>query len=151
MKLKALIVVLILLAPFTARTEEPLKPGEENAHTYTVDKFADEIGTEPAEDELVRIRFNYRSNKLDDADDKESKQGTVYAKNSGKGLEVVIPPDGLGWFQQIPVQINYREVNIKSFVVFARVRTDTSGKVMVRLVGNQLQHDDFKGDSVVWH
>jgi hypothetical protein len=144
-----LLISLIVLVSMTLRADEPIKPGEENFKTYTPDKFAKEIGVDPVDNMLVRIKFNYRSSLVIDAE-KTGRQGTIESRDGVESVDVVIPTEGLAWFGKIPTSVSEDAINVKSFIVYARVKVDTAGTPFVRLVGNEINHDDFKGDTIIW-
>lgn len=149
--MKPALFLMLFLLPLFLHADDQIKPGEEHPRTYTVGKFAKEIGVDPVTDELVCLKFNYRSSSMIDAEDKDGRQGTIYARDSGESIDVVIPPEGLAWFRRVPTSANWDINNVKSFLVYARVRVDTSGRAFVRLVGTEIKHDDLAGDSIFWH
>jgi hypothetical protein len=145
-----LLLSMMVLAFGIARADDPIKQGDENPKTYSIDKFSTEVGVTPVQDQLVCIKFNYRSSDVVDGDNGQ-KTGTLASKEPGHTLDVVIPPDGILWFKKLPASVDPAVTNIKSLIVYARVTVDTDGKAVVRVVGNEVLHDDFKGDIIVWH
>ena len=148
MKIKAILVCLAL-ASVAVQADDVVGMNDENPKTYTLDKFKKEIGLTPVKDQLIRLKFEYRTPNFSDGPH-GSKQGTVEARKGWSSLQVNIPADGLAWFSKVPTLVNYDSLNVKSFTVYARVTIPAEGQPTIRLVGNEITRDLTK-ETIVWH
>ena len=142
---------LALCVCLLARADTPIKPGEENPQTYTLDKFAKEIAASRVEGKLVRLKFDFRSSDLTKGLD-GGKDGTIFSASTGDSLEVLVPPEGTDWFRRIPISGDYNSSNPRTFLVYGIVIVDSRGRPFVQLVGTEVRHDDLgAGDVIFWH
>lgn len=142
MKIKALLIA--ALAVCVAHADEKLLPSDGTPKTYTLDEFAREIAPSPVEGQLVCIKFNYRATEISTADS-GLRIGYLNAH-----LHVLLSAEALPWFQHLPTSVP-DAMNAKTFLVYGRVKVGTDGGVRLKVLGNEIKHDDFKGDSIVWH
>ena len=123
----------------------------ENLQTYTPDQFTKYIAAQPTDGFMLRIKFNYRGSVLIDAEEKGCRQGSVFMRGSPDSVTVIVPAEGMNWFARVPTSINFSTINVKSFLACAKVEVDAHGIPHLRLIGTEIKHDDFEGDSIVWH
>lgn len=123
----------------------------ENLQTFTPNQFTKFVGMEPADGFMLRIKFNYRGPELIDAKEKGCRQGSVFVRGSSDTVTVIVPPEGIYWFAHVPTAVDFNTINVKSFLAYAKVEVDKDGRPCLRLIGTEVKHDDFEGDSVVWH
>jgi hypothetical protein len=123
----------------------------ENLQTYTPAEFTKYVCGQPMGGFMLRLKFNYRGFELTDAEEKGCREGTVFVRGSADSVTVIVPPEGVSWFARVPCSIDAGAFNVKSFLAYGKVEVDAKGRVLLRLVGTEIKHDDLEGDSIIWH
>jgi hypothetical protein len=145
-------ILLSLLAATSAFSQEKLKADEGNGvKTYSPTDIAQK-SSELQNGQLVRIKFNYRLAQISDARNTGAKIGFAEARdNFGINVRLEIPAEGVEWFERVKTYTPaiYDDLSAKSYLAYGRIALGKKG-VTIRLVGTEIKHDDFDGDSIIW-
>jgi len=146
-------ILLSLVAAAPAFSQEKLTGDEGNGvKTYSPSEI-EQQSAELQNGQLVRLKFNYRLAEITAARNSGGKIGFAEARdNYGINVRLEIPAEGVEWFARVKTYnpAIYDDLAAKSYIAYGRVAVGKNGKVTIRLVGTEIKHDDFDGDSVAW-
>jgi hypothetical protein len=147
----SILVSLIAAAP--AFSQEKLKGDEGNGvKTYSPTEIAQKT-VDLQNGQLVRIKFNYRLPQITAAHNTGAKIGYAAARdNYDITARLEIPAAGVEWFDRVKTYNPsiYDDLAAKSYIAYGRVAIGKNGAITIRLVGTEIKHDDFDGDSISW-
>jgi hypothetical protein len=152
MKTLAPIFLALFIAAIPSLAQEPVTSDDSSSlRTYTPAQFAKEVSANPKDGALIRIKFNGRDSALSSTRD-GMKRATLVDREPGPDLTVLVPTAGLEWLQHVEIFTSkqYEMLAVKSYLAYARVKVDASGKTSVVLVGTEIKHD-LDGDTIVWN
>ncbi len=154
--MKPALFLFICLLPLFLRADDTIQPGDEDPPTLTPDKFVKEYGVAPKDGILVKLKFDSRGEDVIDAEEKDCRQAAISSRyqddaHPGGNVDVIIPPEALSWFRHIPTSVSDDTINVKTFIVYGRTQVDKEGRIYVKLVGNEIQHNDIGPSTIIWH
>jgi len=147
----SILVSLVAAAP--AFSQEKLTGDEGNGVKTYLPSEIEQKSSELHNGQLVRIKFNYRLAEITDARNTGAKIGFAEARdNFGLNVRLEIPAEGVEWFERVKTYTPaiYDDLAAKSYIAYGRVAIGKNGHVTIRLVGTEIKHDDFDGDSIAW-